>query len=164
MTPNDKTKLETEIYLEIHKYNGSISDAADFLRHKDSSRISRLVNPNDSRANNIFGEFVDVLQGFHYRHPKLARFIWEKINVAVNSFMGASESEARLAEIRELSFATTHEQIEVNQALSSGKSQADLEIEAFQALQHSQKQYDAIVNLRTVRTDYIDRQEIDYRN
>lgn len=146
MTPAEREKLDTEIYLETKNYRGCIEDAADFLRHRDSSRISRLINPNDSRANNIFGEMLDVLQGFNHRHPKLAEFIWEKLTLAKNSFMGRNDrTEEFLTEIADLA---AREQLDVNFAVSRRASQQELEREAFQAFERSRIQYEAIVAMR----------------
>lgn len=144
MTPSEREQFERDIYFEIHKpeNHGCLTDAADFLRHKDSSRLSRITNPNDPRANNIFGEVSDVLEAFHYKYPQLEEFIWEKLSLRRNQYLKcARDKKAALVEIAD---RAAREQLDVNLAICRGESQKKLEEEAFQALQKSKAQYDTV--------------------
>lgn len=147
MTPTEREKLEIEIYLETKNHRGCIEDAADFLRHRDSSRISRLVNPNDTRAHNIFGEVLDVIQGFNHKHPKLAQFIWKKMALAANSFMDTSDGEIRLTELAEVADSAAREQLDVNSAINLNKPVEVIRQEAFEAYEKSRIQYEKAMAL-----------------
>jgi hypothetical protein len=149
MTPDEREKFDLEIYLETKNFHGCISDAADYLRLRDPSRISRLLNPTDTRANNICGELVDVLEGFNHRHPKLAQAIWSKIVLKVNGFMDFNEGDADLLkELGEIADTAAREQLDVNFAISSRKTPEEIELEAFQAYEKSRVQYEKARALR----------------
>jgi hypothetical protein len=144
MTPSEREKLDLEIYLETKKpqYRGCISDAADFLRMRDPSRISRLINPTDTRASNIFGLVLDVLQGINHKHPDLARFIWAKMSLAKDSFMDAGEERVRLAELAAIADTAAREQLDVNLAISTRRPVGEIKQEAFEAYEKSRIQYE----------------------
>lgn len=149
MTPSEREQFDLEIYTEIGKHRGAITDAADYLRQRDPSRISRLVNPRDTRANNIFGEAMEVLEGFNNKHPELAKFIWTKMTLAANSFMDFGESKIKLIdELREHADSTAREQLDVNFAISSGRSPEEIEQECFEAFEKSRVQYEIARELR----------------
>jgi hypothetical protein len=143
MTPEEREIFDLRIYLETKKYRGCISDAADYLRLSEPSRISRLVNPNEPRANNIFGAAMDVLEGFNHKHPELAKFIWSKMVMQANSFMEFSnETATALDELIDVSDRAVREQFDVNRAISERKSPEDIERETFEAYEKSRQQYE----------------------
>lgn len=150
MKPSERKQFDLEIYTEIGKpeNRGCYEDAADFLRLPGASKLSKIFNPYDPRANNVFGESLDILEAFHDKYPTLARFIWEKMNLKVNKFMSVGEREIGRGELVEIADSTAREQLDVNFAISSGKTLEEIEIEAFQAVEKSRVQYDAIVDMR----------------
>ena len=161
MTPNERKKFDVEIYEETKekKNRGCITDAADYLRHRNSDRVSRLINPNDERANTIFGEVVDLLEAFNHKHPLLAQFIWKKICLKVNGFMETGNQTVKLAEFAQMADAAAREQMDVNSAVMLGQSVEDIQKEAFEALQKSQAQYDKAMKLGASETQIIEREQ-----
>jgi len=149
MTPDEREKFDLEIYLQTKEpqHRGCIGDAADYLHHKNSDRVSRLVNPYDSRANTIFGEAADLLEAFHHKHPKLARFIWRKLSLQVHSFMETGDEVVRLVEFAEAADSAAREQLDVNSAVNLGKPVAVIQQEAFEALEKSRIQYEKAMQL-----------------
>lgn len=149
MTPSEREQFDLEIYTEIGKHRGAITDAADYLRQRDPSRISRLVNPRDTRANNIFGEVMDVLEGFNNKHPELAKAIWTKMTLAANSFIDFGDDEIDpISELRTIADSTAREQLDVNFAISRGLSPVEIEREAYEAFEISRIQYEKARALR----------------
>ncbi len=151
MTPDEREQFDLEIYFETKKteHRGCLVDAADYLHLRDASRISRLVNPNDNRANTIFGEAMQLLQAFSHKHPKLAHFIWAKMTLKANNFLAFTGSELDFfEELGELADSAAREQLDVNFAISRRKSAEEIEQEAFEAFDRSRLQYERARALR----------------
>lgn len=143
MTPEEREVFDLLIYLESKKHRGCISDAADYLRLPDPSRVSCLINPNEIRAKNIFGETMDMLEAFNHKHPLLAKFIWSKMVMQVNSFMKfATAADIPLDTLIDIADSAVREQFDVNRAISSRMSPEEIELQAFQAFEASRKQYE----------------------
>lgn len=152
MTPDEREKFDLEIYLQTKEATnrGCITDAADYLRHKKSDRVSRLVNPYDSRANTIFGEAMDLLEAFNHKHPALAEFIWQKMVLQARSFMETGEQIVKLAEFAEIADVAVREQMDVNSAVLLKKSVPVIQQEAFEAFEKSRIQYEKAMQLGNV--------------
>lgn len=145
MTPQEREQFELEIYLETKKHRGCIEDAADFLRHPDSSRISKIINSNDPRANGI-GMVLDVLEGFNHKHPELEEFIWEKMCLKRNGYKKRGKT-GKLAELASIADRASREQLDVPLSISLGKSIEEIQREAFQAHEHSKIQLEKAMAL-----------------
>jgi len=151
MTPEERERFDLEIYLEIKdpKHRGCIGDAADYLHHKNPDRVSRLVNPGDSRANTIFGELADLLEGFNHRHPALAQFIWRKLSQQVGSFMDTGSETIRLDEFVEAADAAAREQFDVSRAVMLNQPVKVIQKETFEALEKARLQHEMAMKLGT---------------
>jgi len=149
MTPDDREKFDLEIYLQTKEpaHRGCIADAADYLHHRNSDRVSRLVNPYDSRANTIFGEVADLLEAFNHKHPKLAKFIWRKLSLQVHSFMETGDEVVKLTEFAQAADTAAREQLDVNSAVMLNKPVEVIQQEAFEAYEKSRIQYEKAMAL-----------------
>lgn len=147
MTPDDREKFDLEIYLETKNHRGCIVDAADYLRHKNPDRVSRLVNPYDSRANTIFGETAELLEAFNDKHPELAVKIWRKLSLQVRPFLEASNETVELDEFAEAADATAREQSDVTRAVMLKKPIEIIQKEAHEAFEKARRQYDLAMKL-----------------
>ncbi len=156
MTPQEREEFERRIYLEIHspQNNGCITSAADYMRLKEPSKISRIVNLNDSRANNVFGEVSDLLEAFDYKYPDLEEFIWEQLCLRRSKYKKKGKT-GKLAELAAIADRASREQLDVPLFICLGKSPEEIQREAFQAHEHSKLQLEKALELTEVVSEAV---------
>ncbi|HRH44699.1 MAG TPA: hypothetical protein PKY82_23885 [Pyrinomonadaceae bacterium] len=150
MTPLEREKFDLEIYLKTKdpEFNGCFVDASDYLHRKDSSKISRQLNPADSRKDTLFGEAMDVLEALHYKHPELAKFIWKKMNLQWHEI--SREAQNHKSKLLNIVRQTSNEQLDVYDAIARELPETDLKREAYEAYLQSKAQYEQIAGVTIV--------------
>lgn len=142
---NDYEKTALEIYFLLKENNGAFSSISGYLKRKDSSKISRQLNPTDDRRDNPFTEVLEILEAISSFAPGLEEGIWQILERERNKHRKSVPRTIQLAELISKIFPELGDVVLCN---STNASQEDMEREAFQLLKAVEAVYEQVKNQR----------------
>ena len=139
-------RIEFEIDALIGKHRGALSGISAYLERDESSKISRQLNPHDTRRDNPFREVLEIIEGAQSFSPRLAAELWQILERERSAMR--EDTPVQIIDIAKSIHRVFAELSDVVFANNSGASAEVLEKEAFELMNVSISNYENIVARR----------------